>query len=126
MDFPVDPFARPADELTGTEGRILAAAFSFLSLSMESQGRIVPIVVGRPVLLSANDKSDVLLVYFQTQGAPSIITGLIGSNSRCSLPVQLLWSDEPQCQMLLAGEQLWFVPLTIVGAASLNVSEVTP
>lgn len=126
----LDPYARPADSLSETEKRIIVAAFAAPGLFANSGGRQVPLVVGRPVLLSANDKSDVLVVTFQCAGSPAVITGLVGSQPRLflgsSVPVTARPIDPPLQQILLPSEQLWFLPLTIAGLAAFVVSEVTP
>lgn len=130
MDTSGDPYARPSDRLGEVEKRILAAAFAASSLVASEMGVQIPLVVGRPVLLSSNDKSDVLVVTFQCAGVPSIITGLIGSSpslfAGSARRVVVRPIDAPQQQILLAGEQLWFVPETIVGLSAFVVCEVTP
>lgn len=126
----LDPFARPSDELSETEQRILAAAFAASALSALSEPRAVLIALGRPVLLSENDKSDILIVSVQCIGAVGLVTGVIGSQPEIFVgtsPVVTISSGEgPFQQILLPKERLWFVPTSIAGTTSLSVSEVTP
>ena len=124
-----DPYARPSDELSEVEKRIIVAAFSASGLSVSAAARIVRLTIGVPVLLSANDKSDVLIVSFQAAAA-STITGLIGSGpqlfSGSAIRVIASSLGTPVQQLLLSKEKLYFVPQIINGTPSLNVSEVTP
>jgi hypothetical protein len=96
---------------------------------MDASARAVPIVVGRPVLLSDNTKSDVLVVSVQVPTSPGLVRGLIGSGPRLAagsaFRVTFLPSINPFQQILLAGEQLWFVP-EFAGTSFLVVSEVNP
>lgn len=126
----LDPYARPSDELSETEQRILAAAFAASALSTSVVPRAVPIVLNRPVLLSENDKSDVLVVSVQSIGLVGLVRGLVGSQSTLfagTAPlVTISAGSDPFQQILLPRERLWFVPTSIGGTASLSVTEVTP
>lgn len=130
MDTSGDPYARPSNGLSEAEKRILVAAFSASSLSANSPGRNVLVPFGRSVLLSSNDKSDVLVVSFQTaQPGGFILLGLLGSQSTLfpssSFRIRSTQTEEPVQQILLPGEKLWFKSET-VGSTSLVISEVTP
>jgi hypothetical protein len=125
----MDPYSRPADSLSETEKRIVVAAFAAPALLVEASARAVPIVVGRPVLLSDNTKSDVLVVSIQVPTSPGLVSGLLGSGPRLSagsaFRIEMIPSNAPFQQILLAGEQLWFLP-DFAGTSTLVVSEVTP
>lgn len=130
VDRFIDPYARPAGELSEAEKRIIVAAFAAPALATSQLPRVVPIVLGVPVLIASNTKSIVLLVSIQSVGLVGQASGVIGSQSNLfagSAPrVVIAAGNEPFQQILLAREQLWFVPDGIAGAASLSVTEVTP
>lgn len=130
VDRFIDPYARPAGELSEAEKRIIVAAFAAPALATSQLPRVVPIVLGVPVLVASNTKSIVLLVSIQSVGLVGQASGVIGSQSNLfagSAPrVVIAAGNEPFQQILLAREQLWFVPDGIAGAASLSVTEVTP
>lgn len=130
MDTSGDPYARPLDRLSEAEKRILVAAFSASSVSANSPGRNVAIPFGRSVLLSSNDKSDVLVVSLQTiQFGGFILEGLLGSQQMLfpssAFRVRVVQAEDPVQQILLPGEKLWFKSETF-GSTSLVISEVTP
>lgn len=130
VDRFIDPYARPAGELSEAEKGIIVAAFAAPALATSQLPRVVPIVLGVPVLVASNTKSIVLLVSIQSVGLVGQASGVIGSQSNLfagSAPrVVIAAGNEPFQQILLAREQLWFVPDGIAGAASLSVTEVTP
>lgn len=133
VDRFIDPYARPAGELSEAEKRIIVAAFAAPALATSQLPRVVPIVLGVPVLVASNTKSIVLLVSIQSVGLVGQVgqaSGVIGSQPNLfagSAPrVVIAAGNEPFQQILLAREQLWFVPDGIAGAASLSVTEVTP
>lgn len=130
VDRFIDPYARPAGELSEAEKRIIVAAFAAPALATSQLPRVVPIVLGVPVLIASNTKSIVLLVSIQSVGLVGQASGVIGSQPNLfagSAPrVVIAAGNEPFQQILLAREQLWFVPDGIAGAASLSVTEVTP
>lgn len=127
MDTSGDPYARPLDRLSEAEKRILVAAFSASSISANSPGRSVSIPFGRSVLLSSNDKSDVLVVSLQT--IQFVLEGLLGSQQMLfpssAFRVRVVQPQNPVQQILLPGEKLWFKSETF-GSTSLVISEVTP
>lgn len=125
----LDPYARPAGELSETEKRIFVAAFAAREMSTGVLGRTVPVVAGRPVLLSDNHKADVLLVSVQTANPiVPVIIGLFGSGpqlfNETAFRADISAVELPFQQILLPKEQLWFKPLFFSG--SLVVTEVTP
>jgi hypothetical protein len=75
----LDPYVRPVDALSESEKRIIAAAFVAPNVFSMSIGRVVPVVVGRPVLISKNDRADVLIVAFQPNNTPATARGRIGN-----------------------------------------------
>lgn len=129
MDTSGDPYARPLDRLSEAEKRILVAAFSASSISANSPGRSVSIPFGRSVLLSSNDKSDVLVVSLQTIQVGFVLEGLLGSQQMLfpssAFRVRVVQPQNPVQQILLPGEKLWFKSETF-GSTSLVISEVTP
>lgn len=124
----MNPLSRPAHELSEEEKRILTAAFIAPNVFPGSIGRNVRLVVGRTVLLSCNDKSDVLVVSFQPNVAGAVVTGRMGGTSPVlpGVRVSIDTLGKPKQQILLPGENLYFLVESIVGATSFIVSEVTP
>jgi len=131
VDTLLDPYVRPADALSESERRIFVAAFAAPALFSNEIGRVVPVVLGRPVLLCANDRSDVLVVSFQPNVSPGTASGVIGPGPRLSVDVaprmDFDTKNPPKQQILLPKEQLWFLADALsAGVTGFVVSEVTP
>jgi len=127
----LDPYVRSADALSESEKRILVAAFVASNVFSMSIGRVVPVTVGRPVLISKNDRSDVLIVAFQPNSPPATARGRIGKDARIfpgsSVEATFDTIRPPFQQILLPKEQLWFVADVVsAGVTGFVVSEVTP
>lgn len=127
----LDPYARPADALSESEKRIVTAAFAAPAVFPMSIGRVVPAVIGKPILISRNDRADVLIVAFQPNVSPATANGRMGGGPRIfignSVEVDFDTRRLPFRQILLPGEQLWFVAdFLSAGVTGFVVSEVTP
>jgi hypothetical protein len=115
----VNPYLRPSGGITVEEFRAsIALTLSGTPLFLDSRTRTVQSPLNQPVLIAANASAYQMVVF--VDGA----NGLFGGDPNLA-PSSNSRSTGDYVALLYAGEQLWFVNLSLA-ATSVVVSEVVP